>query len=294
MRKIYIGLFILTSCMFLSMGVLEKKIDYSKARNKNVCKVLKEDVLIYVVFVSNKVNRPFTELDILSTMDSINVAVQWINNRASENKINLKISTAFHIGDNFATVKKELPAGSVLESATQPNLSTGIKNLNEWADYIAKRVGATFLIEETPGIQTPKNPRDKESLIAFLRDKYKVESVALFYVVNNYFVDDLSISMNTMSNSDVEFSLISYKWPSVFAHNFLHLFGAADMHETPFRQDKSNIELAKKLYPDDIMQSPEGENIREMKLGEMTKYLIGWSETADSKFAPLLTDKKER
>lgn len=294
MKKLYLLPIILASFLFLSPGVMEKKMDFSKAKNRNVCKVLKDDVLVYVVFVSNKTNRPFLENDILSTMDSINIAVKWLNEQAVKHKASMTIRTGFHMGDNYATVKRELPEGSVLESASSPNFNTGIKNINNWADYICKRIGSSLEIEEKPGIPIMTPPRDKEGFIAYLRDKYKVGSVALIFMVNNYFVDDMSLAMNTMSNSDVEFALISFKWPSVIAHNILHLFGAADLCKSYMRQNDKNIEYAKKTFPNDIMQQVEKQNIRDYQILDFTSYLIGWKEKLDPKYKSLLDDKRNR
>jgi hypothetical protein len=47
------------------------------------------------------------------------------------------------------------------------------------------------------------------------------------FFVNNYFKADISIAMNTLSSDDIEFAIVSYKYPAEIAHNFLHLYGAA-------------------------------------------------------------------
>ncbi|MBN2681077.1 MAG: hypothetical protein JXR58_01090 [Bacteroidales bacterium] len=294
MKKLYLITILLASFLFLSPGIFEKKVDFIKARNKNVCKILKDDVLVYVVFVSNKTNRPFLENDILSTMDSINVAVKWLNEQALLNKTSITIRTGFHMDDNYATVRRELPGGSVAESASKPNFNEGIKNINDWADYICKRIGSSIEIEEKPGIPQINNPRDKEGFIAYLRDLYKVESVALLFMVNNYFVDDMSLAINTMSNSEVEFAIISYKYPSVIAHNILHLFGAADLDISYLRTNEKNVEISNKFFPKDIMQKVEKQNIREYNIGEFTAYLIGWKDKLDAKYKPLLEDKRNK
>ncbi len=111
-------------------------------------------------------------------------------------------------------------------------LRKGLEELNTWGDNIAKRVGSTYVMPEKDGIPEIKNPRNKERLVAFLRDDHAVESVALLYLLNNYFRIDISVQVNTFDTNDVEFAIVSYKYPSEIAHNFLHLFGAADLYKT--------------------------------------------------------------
>ena len=136
-----------------------------------------------------------------------------------------------------------------------------------------------------------KNPKNKERLIAHLRDEYNVESVALLFLVSNYYKEDISIAINTLDTQDVEFAIVSYKYPSEIAHNILHLYGAADLYKTPFRRNDKKIKEALQLFPEDIMQDPDANDIWSLEIGEFTKYLIGWTDDLDSEFHFLLTDK---
>jgi hypothetical protein len=94
-----------------------------------------------------------------------------------------------------------------------------------------------------------------------------------------------------MTNEDVEFAIVSYKYPSVIAHNFLHLYGAADLHETPFRRSGRKIKTAMELYPNGIMQDPYSRNLHELNISDITRYLIGWSDEIEPEFEDLLTDR---
>lgn len=271
-------------------GYGPKRIDYKKGMQRNVCKSFLNDILVYVVFIDSKETAPWTEFDIYSTLDSLAAAIHWLNEQAVKNGINLKIKTDYYIGE-FATIKKSLPQGSVKKSVNEPNLKKGIEEMNNWADYIAKRVGATFNIVEKDGIPEVQNPRNKERLIAHLRDENNVESVALLFMVNNYYKKDISIALNTMGNEEIEFAVVSYKYPSEIAHNILHLYGAADLYQTIYRREEKKIELAKKYFPNDIMQDPYAKNINELEIGKFTRYLIGWTNKLNQKYQPLLTDK---
>jgi hypothetical protein len=277
--------------IFISSSFSIRRIDYRKGRNNNVCKQLKGEVLVYFMFVDSRETSPWTEFDIQSTIDSLETAVQWIQLKARENNISLRIVSDYFIGNEYTTIRKNLPNGSVLTSVTEPNLKTGLQEMNKWADNIAQTVGSNFNITERDGIPGIKNPRDKERLIAFLRDENNVESVALLYLVNNYFRTDISVPVNTLDTDDVEFGVLSYKYPSVIAHNILHLFGAADLHETIYRKNTKKIEELQQLYPNDIMNNVYGRSLTELKIGDYTKYLIGWKDKISADQKPLLVDK---
>ena len=118
-----------------------------------------------------------------------------------------------------------------------------------------------------------------------------MESVALVLLLNNYYREDISIAVNTLHSNDVEFCIVSYKYPSEIAHTFLNLFGATDLHESPFRKSKRRIRLAQELYPFDIMQDPYARDINDLEIGEFTKYMIGWSDELPSEAKLLLSDK---
>ena len=270
-------------------GFGPKRIDYKKGISRNVCKSLTNDVLVYLIFVDSKQTAPWTEFDIYSTLDSLAQAVKWLQAQAQKNGISLIIKTDYYIGE-FATINKSLPQGSVKKSLTVPNLRTGIVEMNNWADYIAKRAGTTLNVVEKDGIPEVQNPRNKERLIAFLRDENNVESVALLFMVNNYYKDDISIALNTLGTEEIEFSVVSYKYPSEIAHSILKLYGAADLYKTEFRRNEKKIEMAREWFPNDIMQNPYAKDISDLEIGEFTSYLIGWNKNINQKFQPLLTD----
>lgn len=259
--------------------------------NNNVCKTLKDDVLLYFIFIDSQETTPWTEYDINTTIDSLNIAIKWLEKKAAMNGIPLNIIKDYYIGNNYTTIKRGLPNGNVYRSLNEPGLRKGIQGLNNWADAITKRVGITFNISEKDGIPEIKHPKNKERLIAYLRDEKQIESVALLFMVNNYYKNDISVALNTTSHDDVEFAIVSYKYPAVIAHNILHLFGAADLYKTEFRRNDNKIALAKDFFPNDIMQDNGTTNIEMFEIGEFTKYMIGWSGNLESKYATLLTDK---
>lgn len=289
--KVFIRLVFFIVLMIIPTGYSFKRIDYRKGIQNNVCKVLQNNVLVYFIFVDSKETSPWTEFDIRSTIDSISVAIKWLESQARQNGISLNIITDHYIGEEYTTIKKALPMGSVIKSISEPNLKKGLSSLNMWADNIARKAGTSFNIMERDGLPEIKNPKNKERLVAFLRDTKQVESVALIYMVNNYFRNDISISVNTMNTHDVEFAIVSYKYPSIIAQNVLHLFGAADLCKTQYRRNEKKIAVAGKYFPDDIMQDVYAKNLSKLKVGKFTQYLIGWKQGLEPEYQPLLTDK---
>jgi len=276
--------------MIIPTGYSFKRIDYRRGIQNNVCKVLKNNVLVYFIFVDSKETSPWTEFDIRSTIDSISVAIKWLEFQARQNGVSLNIITDFYIGEEYTTIKKALPMGSIIKSISEPNLKRGLEALNLWADNIARKAGTSFNIMEKDGIPEIKNPKDKERLVAYLRDTKQVESIALLYMVNNYFRNDISISVNTMNTHDVEFAIVSYKYPSIIAQNILHLFGAADLYKTQYRRNEKKIAVAGEYFPDDIMQDVYAISLSKLKVGKFTQYLIGWNQRLEPEYQLLLTD----
>lgn len=271
-------------------GYSLKKTDYRDARFKNVCKDLRGDALLYFIFIDNRTTSPWTEFDIQSTIDSVRVAINWLHTQAKKNNIPLNIISDFYIGEEYTTITKNLPLGTVKESITEPNRKKGAELINNWANGIAKIAGNSLPIKEKEGLPEIQNPRNKERLVAYLRDENNVESVALFFMVNNYYKTDISIAMNTMNTDDVEFAIVSYKYPSEIAHNLLRLYGAADMYNTIDRQNAKKIRFLQSEFPDEIMQDPYGKNIWSLEISSYTKYLIGWTNEIDYRYEPYLTD----
>lgn len=282
---------LLIALIILPSGYTLKKTDYRTARNMNVCKTLKGSALLYFIFIDNKETRPWTQYDIQSTIDSLQVAVNWLHRQAEKHHINLNIITDYYIGREYTTVRKNLPSGTIYLSITEPSLSKGIPAINKWADAVAKEVGNTLPIFEKDGIPEISNPRNKERLVAYLRDENNVESVALFFMMNNYFRSDISVQMNTNNTDDVEFALVSYKYPSEIAHNLLHLYGAADMYKTVYRKNEKKISTLQDLFPEEVMLDPYGKDIWGLEISDYTQYLIGWSDEMNPEYESLMTDR---
>lgn len=283
-----IGILIL-SLIMIGAGPAVRK-DFSEARLNNVCKDLRDDVLLYFVFIDTRTTYPWTEYDIISTIDSIQVTKNWIENQAEMAGVPLNIKTDYYIGNEYTTINRNLPKKTVLESIEEPNYERGITALNNWADQVSKIVGESLYIKEKDGIPVTSQPKTKERLIAHLRDEYKVESIALMFFVNNYFREDISLAINTMNTEDIEFAIVSYKYPAEISHYFLKLFGGVDLYKSRDRRSNRNVKLAAEKFPNDIMQNPDKRNIKNLTIGEFTQYMIGWRNDLNPIYEPLLTD----
>ncbi len=64
---------------------------------------------------------------------------------------------------------------------------------------------------------------------------------------------------------------------STIAHEILHLFGAEDYYD-PYGNYPEREKLAKKLYPNDIMNETF-KNINDAEIGKFTAYTVGWLDT---------------
>jgi hypothetical protein len=267
------------------------RVDYREGMYKNVCKDLKNNVLVYFIFIDTKETSPWTEFDIRSTIDSMHVATNWIVEKAKRKGVQLNIISDYYIGKEYTPIRKNLLYGNVNKTVTNPNFRKGLKELNTWSDNITKKVGADMQLTDKDGIPEVKNPKNKERLVAYLRDEKMVESVALLFMVNNYFKDDISIVVNHLNTEDVEFAVVSYKYPSIIAQNILSLFGASDLYKSLYRRDEKKINQAAGLFPNDIMRDVYAIDINKLEIGDLTAYLIGWDLKLDPKYYPLLTDK---
>ena len=283
--------FLFAGILWLTTGLSLQRIDYRIGMYNNVCKDLRHDVLLYFVFIDSKTTSPWTEFDIKSTLDSVAVARKWLLEQAQRNNIPLNIKTDYFIGTDYSTISRNLPHGTIEKTAVTPNLKKGLQSLNEWSDQIARKMGSKFNISQKDGIPEIKSPRNKERFIAYLRDEYHVESVALLFFVNNYFRADISLPMNTLSTDDIEYAIVSYKYPAEIAHNFLHLYGAADLYPTLLRKNSKRTRELEKIFPDEIMLDPYAKKINELTISDYTKYLIGWTKTINPDLIPYLTDK---
>lgn len=246
--------------------------------NNNVCKKLMGKVTLYAIFVDTYTRQPWTAYDIKTTTDSIQKAIHWMEAQAASNGIDLSINLMVHQKEKVIPLQQNLPEETLGQSLFLPKLKEGVSNLNDWANSIARKAGAAFLPDTSSVVKTKNIITNRERLIARLRNITQTDNVVIMYFLNSYYMDDYSLALYTGSRSETEFAIVTFKTPSVIAHEFLHVFGALDLYMSPF--DKKKKQLRRKVaimkqYPDEIMAFTR-RPIEKLSLSVLTKYLIGW------------------
>ena len=290
-------LLISNSCNTIKYGLFPQN-DYGAeiqlgSVNNNVCKKLYGNIVFYTIFVDTKDTKPWSEYDINSTLDSISKAVAWINKKAIENNKPLRIEVHYPQNNHKIPIALDLPKKTLSATLFQIPFSSGLKAVHTWSDKIAVAAAKTLPPDTSKIVATRNSITDKERLIARLRDIYQTDNVALVYFINNYYKNEMSVTFNIFSQSDVEYCVVSFKDPSVIAHEFLHLFGAWDLYITPFDNDKEAKKrkaFAMKEFPNEIMAFAY-RSIDSLDLCPFTKYCIGWDKQLDKKYTEMILGK---
>ncbi len=264
--------------------------------NNNVCKKLAGKVVVYAVFVDGRYTQPWSQYDISSTLDSLSKAMSWVESQAKVNNIQLDIKSIYHKNNDRITIERNLPEETLYKSLFLPNIFDGMENLDFWANAIAKKAGESFPVDTLNNYATKNKMNDRERLIARLRDIHKTDNVVIMYFLNCYYKNDISLAMNTSSSELTEYSIVTFKNPSVIAHEFLHVFGALDLYMSPFDRKKkalrSKYEIMK-LFPNEVMSFAH-RPIEKLDISNFTKYLIGWIPELDENSKNIMFGKKLR
>jgi hypothetical protein len=262
---------------------------YIPTVNNNVCKRLNGHVVLYAIFVDTRYTLPWSSYDITSTLDSIKRAMKWIEAQAAASGIPLTIDIQYYQNKGMVPLKNDFPNRTLSGTLFNPIVPIGIRKLDRWADALAKKAGRTMPADTSKIVNTKNKLSDRERLIARIRDLNKTDNVVLMYFVNNYYKQEMSVSIHTDSFTDIEYSIVSFKDPSVIAHEFLHIFGALDLYINPFQPKKSQRKnkRAMKEFPNEIMAFAY-RDISELNISPFTKYLIGWSNQLDDKYKNLV------
>ena len=260
--------------------------------NNNVCKKLQRKTVLYAVFVDSKYTGYWTEFDINSTLDSIQKASKWMESQANKNGIPLDIVIDYHEDERgIIPIEKSLTKKTF--GATL--LGTGgVKNVDRWADKVAYYALKEYGPDISEKTLNKIKPKDRERLIARLRDKHKTENVGIIYFINSYYTDEISAAIHIRSDFDPEYAVVSYKNPSVIAHEYLHLFGALDLYISPFDSKKKQQKkkaFAMEKFPNEIMAFTH-RRIETLEIGDISKYLIGWSDSLSKENQNILVGKK--
>ncbi len=262
--------------------------------NNNVCKKLTGEVVLYAIFVDSKYTNPWSSHDIESTLDSLRRAIKWIEDQAKNDSVHLTIKLDFHKNDKgVIPLKNDLSRKTFSATLYKRPLWSGVKDIYRWADKLAALAGKSFP-KDTMAITNIKNDmKNRERLIARLRDIHKTDKVALMFFINNYYTDEISATFDVSNDNNVEFSVVSFKYSSVIAHEFLHIFGANDLYLTPFdvkRKDKKRKDKLMEMFPDEIMAFAY-RNLDALTISGFTKYFIGWRNELSEEYQKVILKK---
>jgi len=285
--------FLFTSCSHVHKPGKKQEFHIATVNN-NVCKRLKGKVVIYAIFVDSPYTNTWTTHDIHTTLDSIQVAIDWIHEQAAKTSIPLNIELDYHQDD-----KRVVPINAKLTRKTLSGtlLSiNGVKYVDRWADKVGKQALYIFGPDTSTITRNKVKPKDRERLIARLRDVHGTDNVALMYFINNYYTDEISVALHTASDANPEYCIVSFKKPAIIAHEFLHLFGAWDLYLSPFDNHKKTARqktLAMKEFPNEIMAFAY-RGLDSLEISPITRYLIGWDRQLDDHYKQLIVGKKIR
>ena len=279
---------------FLLPFACSKKPFHIASVNNNVCKRLTGEVVLYCIFVDTRYTQPWSAYDINSTLDSIHYAMEWLENKASENGIPLTITVQYHQNNNVIPISQDFPR-KTLSGTLLPVIPAGIRLLDGWSNRIARNAGKAFAQDTASIIKTKNKLSDRERLIARLRDMNGTDNVALIYFHNNYYKEEMSVAIHCDSHTETEYAIVSFKQPSVIAHELLHLFGAWDLYINPFERKWKNQrrkKMAMKEFPDEIMAFAY-RDIDKLNISPLTQYLIGWRPELDDKYKSMFFGKRK-
>ena len=236
--------------------------------------MLKDTVVLYAIFVDSKQTKPWKGYDIQTTLDSINKATCWIEDQAQKAGIDVHIKVEYPVGNGGKIpIKGELYRRSFSGLLTEK----GISYVDKWANRIAAKAHQTLPKEQSPEVTTLNRPKDRERLIARLRDLHRSEGVALMFFVNNYYQQDISATIYASTRSPLnpmEYAVVSYKEPGTIAHEFLHLFGAIDLYRWNHR------DFLDTYFSKAVMVNPH-QDLNFMEMSEISQYLVGWTKKLD-------------
>lgn len=250
----------------------------------NVCKSLEKKTIFYAVFVDSDGTHPWTEYDINSTLDSIQVSINWLEKQAADygKSLDIELDYGVNVSKNNVIPFKEKFKYETLSGTLfkYMDLTKGIDLLDQWSNDVSKDVARTLPDDTSEVILTKNRSNNRERLIAKLRNKHKTDNIALMFFINNYFENEISIALHTSSGTETEYAIVSEKHPTVIAHEFLHLFGAWDLYVSPLDRNifvRMKKKKAMKKYPNEIMAFAH-RDLDTLNISPLSKYLIGWDD----------------
>lgn len=269
------SIFILTMIL-LACGTTAR-MDNSWRRNFNGCKILKDDVLIYPVFVEEKRGAKWLQEEKKAFLDSLKVSTNWILSQSKAYNVNLNFIIEAHPN----AIAVGLPGKNIAGAYNLASTNLGLAKINKHYDNAAKKLARAIKrskIALPPYIYRIKT---KDQVIAKLRNNFQVESVVLLFIHKPEKNNNVFFSLNTLSNKTIEYGVNSFNKPSLMAFQILELFGATSFNFDVKKKRKEKImKHIDDNFPNDIMAKPF-QTLSKSTTGTVTDYLIGWTPEID-------------
>jgi hypothetical protein len=262
-----------------------KDIDARWARDNNVAAKLEGKVVVYTIFVDSKKTLPWSGFDMKSSKDSLDKVFSWVKRESKRYGKDVEINSIYGALGSKQTIKKKLPY-SGLSAAFSEGEYSKVSKLGKWANGITKKYEKSIKISGEP---LPKKPKldSFQKLVAKLKRNHKADNIVIFFMLNNYYISDVSATLNNMTKTEVEFAVNSGKNTSLFAAQFLSLFGAQNLNKEAYSSHEiEKLALAQEDFPHDVMLDYESD-LNSLNIGKHTAYLVGLTEEVDSKYADL-------
>lgn len=255
-------LILLCCCGFVGCGVVENMVKTDATRpgyNQGTCQSLKGNP--YVVFLFIDDNESSWDSTAVSNFwyNKMEVALSYIESKAQIYGVELAFEKGFYSTDAFKDTKVKYD-GVIVANLMQEDISRDI------LDQAATSLGFS----------------SKENMHSYLKDYTGREQIAYVLVANKPGRSYCMSDSQGIGDDYIEYCVIFTEWldnigeiyPSAIAHEVLHLFGAEDYYD-PYGDYPKRAQLAKQLYPNDIMMVAL-ENINDIEFGAYTAYTVGW------------------
>lgn len=248
------------STIYPSDGGLSE-LDVSTMRPQGSAQYLKGDVILIGVYVEDSADQ-WTDQDIDLVQSNMSIAVDWLEEQAEDNGIDLTI----HFGEDNSIFECR---SSILEDNTDTqNAARYLNNLDiDWLKekYNTDNVGYLLFIHEDEGSYTWPYTRSGGTI-----DRY-------------YYNEFCSLFLYDGTGT------ACYDNPATYAHEIMHLFGAEDLYTATVSDGVTQevVDYVAENYPDEIMyytyEDDNTSNYQEITkmMSPFTLYYLGWNDETE-------------
>jgi len=275
-------------------------------KDYNYCKELKEEVLLYFVFVDSDTEAKWNSFSVENKQKQIDSTVHWLENEGRKNDVLLNIKTDyFSVNDSIVSIQNKMKYGSIKKALEWSE--KGVDGLNRWAQNVSDMAYRSLINKG----EIDQSLTGVDRLVTYIQNRYKASNTGLIFLKNAPVKEDISMVFNSFRDSreykkrpDGEFAIITDNHrPAVIAHEVLHLFGAEDFYSIGYNvkyytkkemkryrlkssyayypASYSNKTYLLREYPNAIMRNITYDVLDSLTVSPVTQYLIGWKSKYD-------------